>query len=707
MRREAGISPSESIVSAPEKKRLSPSEIQDVITRSHLGIYRNENKSPREDTSSKFFDEYKTTPDGSQTIEKLTKIIPTLTAEEIQQSYISGLSKNLFVAGNIPKLLLSNCQEKDIADAFAHRFSLVVESLGRVSAIFPPSKSIAKQIIQYPNYLEPNFYEFFVNQIKEDGYYCRANICFYLNRSPKHAKKNLEQNNEIFESIIKLLAGKKSTLVINYPKIRIKVGQQQGKAINIISKAPDDYFVDIKEKEEIKKEKTVKDEKISKLISEKKDLQSENRILKAEIKELLAAKRKLDAEKKNLISQIDQLKNKIVKKENENKTIAFDDIKTRCHQAGELISASHHPPTYTNPEASKNNVYQQPKRHTKLTQEEILLAREFVPSHPIDHVSSENLTIEQQNKIEKIKAKNLKDSFAQDWVIEYYVIHYPDNTEEKLEEDLNKLIAWKETLLDEEFKDNWILKHFIVYYPDDYKSRYFETKKTFNRLKRDFPKEGFTAPDILKYITVYYHKDHTKAIKKGILLYEELKKEFLETELIKSNSSKISRYIIRNFNNPSEDLRKATEQYNLLLKNAIETPGDFFHSQGENEFSSDDYLQLLFESYPMPTESSIAKIKDAYQKLQTQFSYDNFFGKYKKSALKKISISSTEKFALGYFKLKRIIEKDVDDPKNKGIDPEKIVRIHLFSAENRIPLLLEYCRNLYRQKKFSSTKKGT
>ena len=783
MRIEAGISPSEPIVSSPEKNRLSPSEIQDLIYDRHLESIKYPSVTIKKDSLG-FYKEYKEKPEGINTIDKLKALCRNLTNEDIQEYFVGGLSTNIVVAKRIPEL--SGYQQKDFAEAFFTHFSLVAQSINRIyeKSVQTPSKIIIKQLIKHPNYFKPNFYESLVRQLKNDGYMNKTSIIRFMLASPKNAEETLGKNNTTFEIIKNILKKNDPKSTIDYGKLRQLVDTQNDKAIDTVNKNPINYYLTLNQQEKkVQKVHNALIEKVEELLTQRIDplvrllspLVRNNSSLNSQPDTLIVpvypdisarcqeAARKiseshhpipeLSLEKPSEISAktaisltkeqkstatINSLKEKIRYLEKENQKLSknssiritaleinkqqleatINDFQRQVRSLTEKnqrlskalsIKATNPDNTpLTQPTPTPDiRVNFEPKIPTEQTQKEETLTPTLVPSHPIDYVSSANLTLEQKQKIEEIKAKNLNDSFTQDWVIEYYVVNYPNNPEKKLEEDLNKLIAWRETLSDENFKDSWILRHFIVYYPNDYKNRYLEAQNAFKDLKSKFGEKEFATPDILKNIVVYYYENRIDAVQKGILLLKELKKEFFGTELIKSNSSKISRYIIRNFNNPVEDLRKATEQYNLLLKNAIETPGDFFHSQGENEFSSDDYLQLLFESYPMPTESSIAKIKDAYQKLQTQFSYDNFFGKYKKSALKKISISSTEKFALGYFKLKRIIEKDVDDPKNKGIDPEKIVRIHLFTAENRISISLDYCRNYYRQNKFSSAKKST
>ena len=673
MGKEAGNSQSEPIVPTPKKEILSPSKIQDIITKSHRSIYRDGRRSTYEQISLDFFKEYENSPDGSEAIGKLIENVKKITTKEIEQSYTSGLSKNFSVVENIPEL--SDCQQKDIAQAFADRFYLIVESFCKISKIFPPSKTIVKQIIEYPNYLEPDFYEYFVSQIKEDGYYCKANICLYLIQSPKYAKEKLEQDSETFETIKQLLTTHEPTQKINYTNVRKGIEQHGKKFISIINKDLDSYYLTPKEVEQKEKQEkgiTEKDETISRLLQDKKTLLSERRTLKAKNVEAQATIRNLEVEKKALQKQRTRFKSDTAPKK-ETKGIFHKDLILRNQDNQNTLQS---------------------------TQNELSVEHRFIPSHPIDHISPKNLTTEQQQKISDMKKeKRLNNHFSDDWVIEYYVIKYSKYSNEELIEKLihdeKIMVQWGNTLPNKNFKDDWILKYFLVYYPSDYKNCYFEAEKAFNYFREKFPDKDFTTTDILKKIVVYYYQDRAEAVETGCLLYTELEEEFAKTEFVKSNSSVINRYIIRNFDNPAEDLRNAIKQFNLLLSNTLNDSDNFFLGLDKTEINTENYLKLLFEHHPIQPESSIGRIKDVYKYLylKIHFENDSFFGDYEELALKIVAISSTEKPDLGYEELKSKIKSAINATENKKIDRNEIIRIYLSYSEERIPLHLNLCRS--------------
>lgn len=708
---EAGNPQDKSIFGSPEKERLSSSEIQEIITQSHRSIYRDGRRLTYEQISLDFFKEYENSPDGPKTIEKLIEIAPKITAEEIQQSYISGLSKNFSVVENIPKL--SDYQPEEIAQAFTHRFNLIIESFSRISKIFPPSKTIIKQIIEYPNYLEPDFYEYFIKQIKEDGYYCKANICLYLIQSPKFAKEKLEQDSETFEIVKQLLITHNPTQTINYTDVRKGIEQQGKKFISIINKDPDNYYLTLKEVEQKEKQKngiTEKDETISRLLQDKKTLLSERRTLKAENSEAQATIRNLNAKYANILAAVHKLKeiNKTLLSERRTLKAKSLEVETtiRKLEAEKKVLQKQRTRSKSadrTPNKETKNIFpkeiipraQDNQNTLQSTKNEVSVEHRFIPAHPIDYVSSKNLTAEQQ--IRDIKEKSLANHFSQDWVIEYYVRKYSKYTNEELIEKLihdeEIIINWKDTLLNKNFKDDWILEYFLVYYPGDYKNCYFEAEKAFNYFREKFPNKNFTTTDILKKIVVYYYQDRTEAIEIGCLLYTELEKEFAKTEFVKSNSSVINRYIIRNFDNPAEDLRNAIKQFNLLLSNTLKDSDNFFLGLDKTEINTENYLRLLFEHHPTEPESSIGKIKDVYKYLKIHFENDSFFGDYKELAFKIVAISSTEKPDLGYEELKSKIKSAINATENKKIDRNDVIRIYLSYSEDRIPLHLNLCRS--------------
>ena len=569
MKEKAGLS-GEPHIPPLETKRLNPSEVQQIITRSNFDTL--ETKTPIDkEFSPNFYDEYYNSTAGSENIKKLIKNGRNITAEDIRQSFIIGLNADLIVAKKIPEL--SNYQPEDIAKSFTTHFSLFVESISRISTNNPVSKAIIKQLIERPNYFKPNIYEEYVKQISPESYYTKTNIYESIVETPKNVNL-LKSNSDIFEYIINTYKEIDSPLTINYRGLREIVEKLREVAINTVKESPEIIYLSLDGKED-PRIREIKKIPISKPTNNRVNLDTELTI----------------------------------------------------------------------------------KKYLK----EYLLALKLTPSHPIDHnISSQNLTTEQQQKLVK---------------------------------DENILDEWKSTL-SANFNDSWILKHFIIYYPNDYKNRYDEAKNAFDKLRTKYNKYEFATPDILKDIVVYYFENADNATNKGIYLLADLKKDFLETKLIDSKPSSISKYIIRNFNNPADDLRNANEQFNKLLKNATENPDDFFHSQSENEIRSETYLRLLFESHPIETESSIPKIKDVYEQLQTEFENDDFFEKYKNSFLKKIAILSTGKPVLNYHKLKSKIQGIANKPENQEIPFQKILTLFLFSTED-IPTGIKNLRLVY------------
>lgn len=664
MRIEAGISPSEPIVSTPEKNRLSPSEIQDIITKSHLGTYRNEKKYKYIVISQNFFEEYKKSPEGLDSINRLTNTVKGITEQEIQQSFISGLSKSLSIAESIPEL--SDYQPNDINQSFAHRFHLIVESFERVSSLFPPSKSMTKKIIEHPNYVEPNFYEYYANQIKEDSYYCPSNIGLPLWQSPRTARKKLEQNNKIFESVKKTLEQKNPTEKINYWSVRTLVEQKGTKAINIASKNPTEYY--ITPKKTIKKDKNT-----SQIVTETRSLETEKRKLETKNKTLTTTSDKLKTENLNLRKQRGCLK-----KENRSLKSQITALQKRI----ERLSGTLKERKNSSPKIIPDDLVLRGQT-TQIIPKENATETTLTPSHPIDKISSANLTPEQIKKIKKIKSKTLNNNFAQDWIIEYYVIKHPDQSEQeiiqKIQDTKVKMDEWKGTIANKNFIDDWILQHFIVYYPQDFKNRYEEAHKAYTELfaKYKETKKGFTTTDTLKKIVVYYNQNRDKAIETGLSLYSKLDEKFSKTKLVNFNSAIINRYIIRNFDNPAENLKQACQDFDSLLKKASTNPDDFFNSNLKFEIYPGKYLQLLFENYPIDTLNSVSKIENVYQKLSSRLKNDSFFGNYKTLALKIIAITSTEKPTLCYEDLKKQFKNLTHFYSNYGIEEDYVFKMFL------------------------------
>lgn len=113
------------------------------------------------------------------------------------------------------------------------------------------------------------------------------------------------------------------------------------------------------------------------------------------------------------------------------------------------------------------------------------------------------------------------------------------------------------------------------------------------------------------------------------------------------------------------------------MKNATENPDNIFHSENKSEFSSEKYLRLLFENYPIDTINSIPRIKQAYQQLYSQFENDDFFGNYKILALKFIAITSTERPVLGYTKLKKKFIQIIDFHNRYGLERDCTIEAYL------------------------------
>jgi len=328
---------------------------------------------------------------------------------------------------------------------------------------------------------------------------------------------------------------------------------------------------------------------------------------------------------------------------------------------------------------------------TRNTQKEKPPTIKLTPYPPIDHVSSKYSTPVQQ-KIDKIKNAYLDNSFAQDWVIEYFVTQYTNETAEelieKLKETEKEMVEWKHTLVNKNFIDNWILKLFIVYYSNDYENRYEEAQKAYTDFFMRFGLiQGFTTTDTLKKIVLHYYQHRDQAIETGIRLYSELFEKFSKKKLVNSNPSVINRYIIRNFNNPEEDLKKACKDFDTLLKNATKNPDSFFHGAQKFEFSPEKYLRLLFENYPANTINSIPKIEEAYQVLKSQFENDDFFEEYKTLALKICAITSTEKPVLRYTKLKKKLSEIVDFHNKYGLKRIDVLGTYLTHPDYAFSLI--------------------
>jgi hypothetical protein len=316
------------------------------------------------------------------------------------------------------------------------------------------------------------------------------------------------------------------------------------------------------------------------------------------------------------------------------------------------------------------------------TQTEIHLAV-INPSHPIDHVKSKNLTPEQQHKIKEIRDKKCVNIFAEDWINEYYVIHYPENTIEKLEEDEKTFLEWKNTISSKHFSDTWILKHYFIYFPLDYKKRHSEGEKAYNSLYSDYyMSHVFASPGVLKDIAIYYYEDSIKAIQRGISLYEDLKGDFFDTKLINSNPYYLSNYIIHNLNNPKRDIEETILQYDIFLSEVIKTQDVFFNIQNGYEIGTEAYLRLLFKYHSKIDQDTINRIKSAYRSLQENFGDDNFFGIYKNTALKQIAILSTDRPIQGYKRLKLKINDSINFPTNKGKPDIEVIGSALFYNDN-------------------------
>lgn len=251
---EAGRCRSEPNVPSPETDRLSPPEIQHLIYKSHLDS-PNGPKPAIKKFSTTFFENYIKIPENFETIEKLKKNRGELNNDNIRLYFINGLITNLAVSQRITEL--SDYQPEEIALSFARYFSLVVESLSQIPIEKTSPKSAIRLIIEHPNYLEPDFYKLFINQIKYDTYYNKANILRALSRSPKRAKEMLENNNTIFESIKTALTTNDSTRIIKYPKIRQLVENKGEKAIGIVSEQLNDFYHKPKQREKSQKYKKI------------------------------------------------------------------------------------------------------------------------------------------------------------------------------------------------------------------------------------------------------------------------------------------------------------------------------------------------------------------------------------------------------------------------------------------------------------------
>jgi hypothetical protein len=383
----------------------------------------------------------------------------------------------------------------------------------------------------------------------------------------------------------------------------------------------------------------------------------------------------LSTREQQLMSTIESLTYSKRPLEEENQRLAQDLSAKTSDQLNTLIQSNPIPSSRVNLDSRLLTV--QPQKEKPST-------TKFIPSHPIDFVSLEKLTTEQLQKIEEIKSKNLDNSFAEDWVIEYFVINYPNNTVEKLKEAEKTLIEWKEKLSNEDFKDNWILKHFIVYYPKSYDDHYVKSEIAFIYLTSKYGNYEFANSNFLKHFAVYYYNNRTEVIERAKRLYYELKNKFLTTELINYNSSILTLYLIRNLNDPENDLKNANTLFKLFLEKAINDQNNFFYSSGKDELKTKDYLRLLFSVSPLPSNSLINNIQKAYQQLKTEYIDDDFMGKYKNLAFKKISILFSEKPVLNYKKLVLAIQKDLSNPLNRGIDRNDIIQIHLCIPKRKI-----------------------
>lgn len=740
MERKAGILPTEPGVATPEINKLSPFEIQQLISNVHPDSIRGP-KTAFSESNLPFFEQYLERPEVSEAIELITKENKKTTnkrtdnnptKEEVKKYFITGLNAEIAVAKKIPRI--SNYEREEIAEAFIIYFSLFAQSISRIPVQSKPSKIAIKQLIEFPNYFEPNFYESLIIQIKHDSYYKSTNIFRALSTSPKNAKDTLEKNSQTFEYIKSILAVENPIGKIKCTAVRKLVERKGEEATDIFRKNLSKYYLKSNRKENIvqpNKEKIITREKISKLQTEvlqlkttTKCLERERRSLEQKKKSLEIQNRALEKEKRSLeqknqkLSQALTAKTASLETKQQELRATIESLRKRLKsltQRNQRLSGTTSIRT-TTPDNKKSPIQPTrtsnfrvnlgPQAQTEKTQkekEEELLTLKLLPTPPIDYESSKDLTEEeeQQKKIDGIKDNKKGDSFAEEGVIKYYVIHYPDNTEERLKEDKIKMSRWKTAIslnrnISGDFKDDWILKHFIVYYPDDYESRYLEAEKAFSDLKSNTKgNKGFATVDILKKIVLHYYENRVKALEKGRLLYDKINEEFSDSNnFVNSNSSVINGYIIRNFDNPEEDLRIASEQFGLLLKDAINNNSDFFHSDGNNEISSERYLRLLFQYYPTYSVSTVAKIENVYQTLDIGLKDDDFFGDYKKFVLKMIAITSTEKPVLGYEKQKYKFTRLIELYKKYNIDRNSVLRQYLLfpnfastTLDQRIPFV--------------------
>ena len=671
MRKEAGNSLHKTGVTTPEiKSRFGPSEIQHFIAESHITPYQ-EQKTIFKKYSLVYFEEYKNSPEGIETIKVLKRNIEDLTTEEISRYFINGLNTNIAVSKRIPQL--TDYKQEEVVQGYKTFFFQTTESINRLSDSDKPSKFILKQLVEHPNYFAPNFYESLIKQIEPDSYLNKTSIFRAIYRAPKSAEQILKNNNQTFERIKSALLNKKPIPVIDYAVIRQVVDQEPGKDVDSYIDSIYGYSINLttddlaakcrkaahtisllthpipdsgyKPKETRKYTKRPKNETNQQIIKLETKLQEQNRLIQS-------LRRKIrDMTKKNQkLSQDLTAKNKVP-----------DQLQT-----------------------SSSRINLDSRLSTVQPQKEKPSIINIVPSHPIDYVISEKLTIEQLHTIEDLKAKKLDNSFAQDWIIEYFVVHYPDNPEEKLREAEKTLIKWKENLSNDDFKDNWILKYFITYYPNSYNDRYVKSETAFKYLTAKYSNYEFANPNFLKHVAIYYCDKRTEAMERAKQLYFELKNKFLTTELINYNFSILTLYIIRNLNDPENDLIKANNLFRLILDESIKDSKNIFHSNGKNELKTEEYLRLLFTTSPLPSNSLINNIQKAYQQLETVYADDDFFGEYKKFVFKKIAILYTEKPILNYNKYVFSINYRLNRTKNEGVDRNIIIQRFLGIPENKI-----------------------
>lgn len=665
MERKAGVLPRDPNIPSPETDRLNSLEIQDLIIQSRIPAFKG--KPEFIEFSKTYFEEYKQSSEGSKAITKLKLYGGKITYEDIHQYFIGGLTTNLAIAKKIDKI--SNYQSEEITQAFTLYFHLLVENISQISNENLPARLVIKQLIEHPNYYKPNFYNLLIDNIREDGYYNKTSIFNAILKKPRIAEKTLKNNEIIFKDIITTLLENNLSAKIDYSAIRKLVDNEGKNARNSINKEPNNRTNLIKDFE------TLLDKKLSPLI------------------ELMTRQTKL----------IEKLIENLPGTESRRNETTIPSITPRCHKDAQYILSLTHQTELEKPNDSKPtqtqptevNLKQEKQLKSKIVppllipilsskkpEAEKQINPELVPSRSID---SNDLTI--QEKIDNIKTQKSDNSFAENWVIEYYVINYPDLTEKeiikKLKDTEEEMVEWKHTLVNKNFIDNWILKHFIICYPDDYENRYEEAQKAYTELFVKFGLiKGFTTTNTLKNIVVYQYQNRNKTIETGIRLYSELFEKFSKEKLVNSNPSVINQYIIRNFDNPTEDLKNACQNFESLLKKTTKNPKDLFHSNNKKtELSPEKYLRLLFENYPINTINSIPKIEDAYQKLRMQYETDTFFKDYKILTLKFVAITSTEKPILGYTKLKKKLSEIIDFHEQYELEKDYVLSTYLMHPD--------------------------